>query len=149
VSDSFKLLEILRHPVPHLVGSIRAQINIFQVTLTLRSKRAGDLLVQKLQEGLKLKVANVQGFDLILIYFCVCFKVDEQVYNCSKQCSRCRLHHGKNLIRGHLNKKSDIMMSGPHHIPSYGVKLGHGRQIFIFGNSRDLYPKEERNGLIF
>ncbi len=106
-------------------------------------------MVQKLQEGLKIKVANVQGFDLILIYFCVCFKVDEQVYNCSKQCSRCRLHHGKSLIRGHLNEKSDIMMSGPHHIPSYGVKLGHGIQIFIFGNSRDLYLKEEHDGLIF
>jgi hypothetical protein len=83
---------------------------------------------------LKLKVANVQGF--FYNKFCVCFKSDEQMYDCSKQRSRCKLHHGKSLIIGHLYKKSDSMMSGPCRIPSYGVKLGQRIQIFIFMNPK-------------
>jgi hypothetical protein len=43
--------------------------------LPFEAKRVGNLLVQKLKEGLKLKIANVQGFYLILFFFCVCFKV--------------------------------------------------------------------------
>jgi len=83
---------------------------------------------------LKLKIANVQGFYPIMFFFCVCFKGDEQAYNCSKQCSKCKLHHGKSSIKGHLYKKSNSMTLGPHRIPSYGVKLGHGIQIFILKN---------------
>jgi hypothetical protein len=73
-----------------------------------------------------------KDFILFCFFFCVCFKGDEQMYYCLKQCSRCRLYHGKSLIKRHLYKKLDSMMSGLCHIPSYAVKLGHEIQIFIF-----------------
>lgn len=114
------------------LGSLGRGSTFSRRFLPFETKKVGDVLVQKLQEVLKLKVTNVQGFYLILFFFCVRFKGDEKLYDCLKQCSKCRLYHGKSLIRRHLYKKLDSMMSRLRHIPSYVVKLGHEIQIFIF-----------------
>jgi hypothetical protein len=58
------------------------------------------------------------------------------MYDCLKQCFRCRLYHGKSLIRRHLYKKLDSMMLEPCHIPSYGVKLVHEIKKIIFRNPK-------------